>query len=54
MQLRDRLNGLIDQVEQLLRCDLAPVERDCMEAAREKLQLARAALAEGQLSERIY
>ena len=38
-------------MEQDLRRDLTPAERDHMEAARENLALAREALEEGQLSE---
>ena len=49
--LRDSLNSLIHRVEQSLRRDLAPTERDYLETARENLVLARDALGEGQLSE---
>jgi len=48
---QNRLNGLINRVEQFLHRDLSPVERDCMEAARENLVLAGEALEEGHFAE---
>jgi len=49
--LRGSLNSLINRVEQSLHRDLSPVERDCLEAARENLVLAGEALEDGHFSE---
>ncbi|HYI92699.1 MAG TPA: hypothetical protein VEX68_04085, partial [Bryobacteraceae bacterium] len=44
-------SSLINRMGQSLRRDLSPVERDCLEAARENLVLACEAVEEEQFSE---